>query len=86
MPEKEKGKQRKKKHGKKKYSTDETEPWMNDTFAYIAGYTNWGFPYGLTWEESGIDSSLPMEEKLRKRDEKEKDSQPDYPDDIDLPF
>ena len=21
------------------------------TFAYIAGYTGWGFPYGITWEE-----------------------------------
>ena len=20
-------------------------------FAYIAGYKNWGFPYGVTWEE-----------------------------------
>ncbi|MBU1751716.1 MAG: hypothetical protein KKA73_28915 [Chloroflexi bacterium] len=20
-------------------------------FAYIAGYTNWGFPYGITWAE-----------------------------------
>lgn len=23
----------------------------DEHFAYIAGYTNWGFPYGLTWEE-----------------------------------
>jgi len=23
----------------------------NDTFAYIAGYTGAGFPYGITWEE-----------------------------------
>ena len=22
-------------------------------FAYIAGYTGWGFPYGITWEELG---------------------------------
>ena len=26
---------------------------MDDTFAYIAGYTSWGFPYGVTWEELG---------------------------------
>jgi hypothetical protein len=24
---------------------------QDERFAYIAGYTNWGFPYGLTWEE-----------------------------------
>lgn len=23
----------------------------DETYAYIAGYTNWGFPYGITWEE-----------------------------------
>ena len=23
----------------------------NENFAYIAGYTAWGFPYGITWEE-----------------------------------
>ncbi len=23
----------------------------DENFAYIAGYTNWGFPYGVTWEE-----------------------------------
>jgi hypothetical protein len=23
----------------------------DETFAYIAGYTGWGFPYGITWEE-----------------------------------
>ncbi len=25
------------------------------TFAFIAGYTSWGFPYGVTWEEIGED-------------------------------
>jgi hypothetical protein len=24
---------------------------QDEQFAYIAGYTEWGFPYGLTWEE-----------------------------------
>ncbi len=23
----------------------------DETFAYVAGYTEWGFPYGVTWEE-----------------------------------
>jgi hypothetical protein len=28
--------------------------WPHDhdgNFAFIAGYTSWGFPYGITWEE-----------------------------------
>lgn len=27
------------------------EDYQDENFAYIAGYTNWGFPYGVTWEE-----------------------------------
>ena len=27
------------------------EPESDGTFAYIAGYTGWGYPYGVTWEE-----------------------------------
>ena len=28
-------------------------PDSDENFAYIAGYTSWGFPYGVTWEEMG---------------------------------
>ena len=38
---------------------------MDDTFAFIAGYTPGGAPYGVTWEQVGIDSELPFEEKIR---------------------
>ena len=38
---------------------------MDDHFAFIAGYTPGGFPYGTTWEELGIDPALPLEEKER---------------------
>ena len=27
----------------------------DDTFAFIAGYTSAGFPYGITWEKLGED-------------------------------
>ncbi|HMZ81262.1 MAG TPA: hypothetical protein PLL06_16290 [Acidobacteriota bacterium] len=27
------------------------DPESNETFAYIVGYTSWGFAYGVTWEE-----------------------------------
>lgn len=36
----------------------------DDRFAYIAGYTSGGAPYGTTWEEMGIDPSLPFSEKV----------------------
>lgn len=38
---------------------------MDGTFAFIAGYTSGGAPYGVTWEQVGIDSDLPFEEKVR---------------------
>ena len=38
---------------------------MDGTFAFIAGYTPGGVPYGVTWEQVGIDSELPFEEKVR---------------------
>ena len=38
---------------------------MDDHFAFIAGYTPGGFPYGTTWEELGIDPGLSLEEKER---------------------
>lgn len=27
----------------------------DDIFYYIEGYTSWGFPYGVTWEEMGLE-------------------------------
>ena len=38
---------------------------MDGTFAFIAGYTPDGAPYGVTWEQVRIDSELSFEEKLR---------------------
>lgn len=28
---------------------------QDDTFFFIAGYTSGGAPYGLTWEEMGLE-------------------------------
>jgi len=54
---------------KRKHQQERQEvevPWSDETFAYIAGYTGWGFPYGITWEEmerlsdqESIDATLP---------------------------
>ena len=38
---------------------------MDGTFAFIAGYTSGGAPYGVTWEQVGIDSDLSFDEKVR---------------------
>ena len=57
-----------KKHKKKKNKLDPYEEMysdMNGTFAFIAGYTSGGAPYGVTWEQVDIDPELPFEEKAR---------------------
>ena len=36
----------------------------DNTFAFIAGYTEGGFPYGLTWEELGNSETEEREEIL----------------------
>ena len=57
-----------KKRKKKRDTTAEYEDLYSDmdgTFAFIAGYTSGGAPYGVTWEQVGIDSDLPFDEKVR---------------------
>jgi hypothetical protein len=49
------------------------EPDSDDRFAFIAGYTEGGFPYGVTWEEMQEDaqgelSSLPQGKEARALD------------------
>ena len=36
-----------------------------DRFAFITGYADVGAPYGVIWEEVGIDPGLPFEEKVK---------------------
>lgn len=31
---------------------------QDDTFYYIAGYTSGGAPYGVTWEEMGLEPGM----------------------------
>ena len=58
---------RKKKKKQVKNEAVRIDPYtdMNGEFAYIAGYTPGGSPYGVRWEDVGIDSELPFEEKVR---------------------
>lgn len=37
----------------KKLAPEQITPDSNEHFAYIAGYTEGGAPYGVTWEEMG---------------------------------
>ena len=58
---------RKKKKKQVKNEAVRIDPYtdMNGEFAYIAGYTSGGAPYGVRWEDVGIDSELPFDEKVR---------------------
>ena len=58
---------RKKKKKQLKNETVYIDPYpdMDGEFAFIAGYTPGGAPYGVRWEDVGIDSDLPFEEKVR---------------------
>ena len=46
-------------------STSGTISTKDGTVAIPAGYTSGGAPYGVTWEQVGIDSELPYDEKVR---------------------
>ncbi len=68
---------------KKKYKKEVIEEEIyNYDFSYIAGYTSGGFPYGVTWEEIGINQDLSLEEKLRLYENQDKKEVTDD----DLPF
>ncbi len=56
---------RKKKNKKAENTYSDLYSDMDGTFAFIAGYTPGGAPYGVTWEEVGIDSDLPFDEKVQ---------------------
>lgn len=48
-------KQRKAKGHKRKKPKEVPLPEQDDTFFFIAGYTSGGAPYGVTWEEMGLE-------------------------------
>ena len=47
------GQRQQRRLGQKEEKFHDPYPDSDDTFAYIAGYTSLGFPYGVTWEEIG---------------------------------
>lgn len=54
-------------------------PEQDDTYYYIAGYTSGGFPYGLTWEEMGL-------EPWQELDDDDKGNEESILENSDLPF
>ncbi len=58
---------RKKKKKQVKNEAVSIDPYtdMDGDFAFISGYTSGGAPYGVSWEDVGIDSELPFKEKVR---------------------
>ena len=46
---------------KKQEQAEQACDWRDDRFYYIAGHTSGGAPYGVTWEEMGME---PYEDEL----------------------
>ena len=57
---------------KKQEQTDQDVDWRDDRFYFIAGYTSGGAPYGLTWEEMGLE---PWEDEFSQIDSDDDDSE-----------
>ena len=67
--------------------SDFYDDWSDNTFAFIAGYTSGGAPYGTTWEELGIEPYAPYEELLEAYERRmDMDFAETYDEDDDLDF
>ena len=55
-------KKTKKKKRKSEIDILDIDPFQDETFFYIAGYTSGGAPYGITWEEAAAQGILTEEE------------------------
>lgn len=57
---------------KKQEQAAQDMDWRDDRFYFIAGYTSGGAPYGVTWEEMGLE---PYEDALSMTDGGEDDGE-----------
>ena len=53
---------------KKQEQTSLDDDWRDDRFYFIVGYTSGGAPYGVTWEEMGME---PYEDEMTLIDDDE---------------
>lgn len=54
----------------------------DDIFAFIAGYTSGGVPYGTTWEELGLEPYASYEELMDAYDRLDRQREEDMPDEM----
>lgn len=52
------------KHIKKQQEQQSFYEYSDDRFAFIAGYTDGGVPYGITWDELGLEPYASYEELM----------------------
>lgn len=60
------------KHLKKQQKQLDFNEFQDDRFAFIAGYTDGGAPYGITWEELGLEPYASYEELMEAYDRKDR--------------
>lgn len=60
----------------KRLKKQENQPFLNDFsddyFAFIAGYTDGGAPYGITWAELGLEPHASYEELMEAYDRRDR--------------
>lgn len=56
------------KHLKKQQAQQPDNAYSDDYFAFIAGYTDGGAPYGITWAELGLEPHASYEELMEAYD------------------
>lgn len=74
---------RQKRLRKEKRAQQEQDFWhkdSDDVFAFIAGYTGGGAPYGITWEELGIEPYASYEELMEAYGRMDRQREADIPD------
>jgi len=62
----------------KKKKRKEPDIYQDENFAFIAGYTPGGFPFGITWAEQEEIDRREQEGRLPKDEEPEGTDTPDY--------
>lgn len=82
MGSKQKNKKYKSTKKQKQILQDYEDPDSNEEFAYIAGYTSWGFPYGIRWDELEENDTIVDAKESHKKDIKSIDIEFD----LELPF
>lgn len=49
-----------------------TQEYLDAVYAFIAGYTGGGVPYGITWEELGLEAYASYEELMEAYDRRDR--------------